>query len=308
MIYRSSYNQSMSELERICMEACVYITKKSDACDVILSADDSYLIEASEDGKSIFAKIGEAILAIVRKFGDFLSSILEKMVGVSLEGKSEITKVEKMLKRHPEFKDEILEALNSGAMDLRDIQSVKELDEAANEIVHMAKMGQLDPNKITTKWQMAKHKFEKAMKDGTVNNVAKTIGTITTVSAGLILFRTRITKEKEELRKLKSNNDDREKTLKEIFEKLNKIDKSVEDMRTDNQINMAQMAGSMRALKDVVHQSSQNIMSVVTSTMKRFNSGLGKLTSITKKLEKEANENTTILNRMETKIGRSSKK
>ena len=84
--------------------------------------------------KSLLEKIGDAVIAIFKQFEKLIDNICDTIKNFAIKKKTDVQKMEMMLDRHPEFKDEVVCAFNKGAMDLSDVKSLKELDKAFDDI------------------------------------------------------------------------------------------------------------------------------------------------------------------------------
>ena len=134
--------------------------------------------------KNIFAKIGEMIIAIYNKFVEFVDDIVDKIKTHSFQKKSDLQKLDILLKNHPDLKNEAIIAFNEGALDLSDVKSLKDLDATFDEILKMARQKNVDPASLRGKWEKAKKKFENIDK----HPVVKAVSTASTVlSAALVL-------------------------------------------------------------------------------------------------------------------------
>lgn len=299
MIYRSSYDPISKEILHDYLDTRFFIEEKSKYCESIFEGSDIVL----EDGekKNIFEKIGQAILDIIKKCGEFLSKIIDKLTGMGFEGKSQIVKAEKLIKRHPEFKDQLMEALQNGDLDLTEIKNVKELDEAATEIIHLASLQKMNPDSIKTKWAKAWNKFKKSMEDGTAKNVLTTVTTAGGAAGALLLFKHKYDKMKQEAINLKNSNAEKGTKLAELIDKVDEMDKNMRASNLETQLRL-------RALETVVSQSSSAVTETVNRTMGKFTKGLGLITGEIKKLSKKADDIEKSVTRVENKVGRGANK
>ena len=227
--------------------------------------------------------------------------MIDKVSGMSLAGKSEIIKAEKLIKRHPEFKDQIMEALQNGDIDLNDIKNVQELDEAATRIVQLGSEMKYDPNnKLDTMWAKAKAKYHKFKntKNKTKDFLA-VAGSAVTVASGALtlattitLFKTRTEKEKLELQKLKDSNNEKNALIKKLLDAMERVEsktdkntKSIDSMKQSHMIDMAQMAGVIRSLKDVVSENSKIVTETISKHTQETNSMLTAISAAVTRFE-----------------------
>ena len=185
-----------------------------------------------EDGKkNIFAKIGDMIISLFENIKKFIETIIDKFSDLTLRKKTDIQKLEVLLKKHPELKDETVGAFREGALDLSDIKNIKELDNALDEILKMSR-AKADPDSIKTKWEKAKAKFEK---DGVIVTAAKKTATVVSAASAVAMFIPNCAKAVSELKKLKAGRQDEMadalKMVKEL-ENDNLADKSTSALHT----------------------------------------------------------------------------
>jgi len=109
--------------------------------------------------KNVFERIGETVIKLFKKFSEMIDKIISHFKEGSFARKSNIQKLELLLKEHPELKKEALGAFNEGALNMSDFKSLKELDAAFDEIVKMSKKEDVDPNSLKGKWEAAKKKI-----------------------------------------------------------------------------------------------------------------------------------------------------
>ena len=122
-------------------------------------SDDTLFIYESEK-KSFLQQVGEKILELRDKFIELVNKIIDKIKTASFNNKSNVQKLEKLIKDHPELKNETIAAFNDGTLNLTNIKSFKELDDSIDTILKMAKKGDIDPDSLQGKWEAAKKKFE----------------------------------------------------------------------------------------------------------------------------------------------------
>lgn len=132
--------------------------------EILGSLDEAKETVLTEGSKNIIKKIGDSILAMIKKFREFLTKIKEKFSGIFIKGESETKKLERLIKDHPEFKDEVIASFKSGELDLKDVNSFKELNRAYEEIMKASNDEKTDPNSLKAKWKKAVEKFENSNK------------------------------------------------------------------------------------------------------------------------------------------------
>ena len=102
-------------------------------------APESMMVVYEAGKKNIFTKIGEMVIALYKKFVETIDNIIDKIKTNIFNKKSDLQKLDILMKKHPELKKEeektLQEALKDGIFDLRDIESLKKLDESFDEIL-----------------------------------------------------------------------------------------------------------------------------------------------------------------------------
>lgn len=93
----------------------------------IFGMSDENVVMLESEKKNIFAKIGEKIITIFNKFKTMLQGLIDKLKGNDLSKKSDIDKLETMIKEHPDLKEKIIE--NSKDFDFSEIRTMSEMDE-----------------------------------------------------------------------------------------------------------------------------------------------------------------------------------
>lgn len=149
----------------------------------LLGSAETYLTEAEQ--KNIFTKIGEAIMAVGKMFVEAINKIIEKIKSLGFKSKTDSEKLEELIKRNPSYANEIKVAFDKGALDLKDIKSLKELNDAWDEIYKMSKRADVDPKSLRGRWNKAMDKFDKDSKTWKVVKVAS--ATTAVISAALAI-------------------------------------------------------------------------------------------------------------------------
>lgn len=202
----------------------------------IMGSVSDHMITVYESSKgNIFTKIGETIIKLYENIKKTIDMVIDKLRELSLKKKSDLQKLELLLKKHPELKDEAIGAFREGVLDLSDIKSLKELDDAFNEIIKMTRE-KADPKSIKTKWEKAKSKFEK---DGVITSAAKKTSIIIGAAAAVAMFIPNCAKAIDELKKAKASRDENMAKALNIVEKLKnepnaeiKVDRDVTNLQT----------------------------------------------------------------------------
>ena len=121
-----------------------------------------------KEGDGIITKIGNAIINIFKSFINFLKGFKKSFSEKGFGNKSDIEKIEIMVKKHPALKEKIL--ANAKDLNLKDIQSLAELEKAMDEIMRMQ-----NPKSIKEKVKKTKEKI--------AGGVAIAAGTVTVAKA-----------------------------------------------------------------------------------------------------------------------------
>lgn len=186
------------------------------------SVPESTMIVYESEKKNIFTKIGEMVVAIYKKFIEFIDSMIDKIKTYSFQKKSDLQKLEVLLKNHPDLKNEAIAAFNKGALDLQDVRSLKELDEAFDEIIKLSKKKDIDPKSLRGKWEKAKEKFEKDEKSWKIVKIAAATTAVISAAVAVKTLPAVLAKHKNNLEKDKQDSKAREakvlETLKQNHE------------------------------------------------------------------------------------------
>lgn len=181
------------------------------------SIPESMSVVYESEKKNIFAKIGEMIIAIYNKFVTFIDSIIDKIKTYSFKKKSDIQKLDILLKHHPDLKNEAIAAFNAGALDLSDVRSLKELDSTFDEILKLARKKDIDPKTLRGKWEKVKEKFAQDEKSWGIVKVAAGATTVITAATAIKTFGEKCVKSTNNLQKEKQEMRERKA---EILERL----------------------------------------------------------------------------------------
>lgn len=236
--------------------------------------DDMMMVYESEKS-NIFAKIGEIIIAIYEKIVKLIDDVIDKIKSISLKKKTDSQKLDLLIKKHPDLKNEAIAAFNSGALEMKDINSLKELEETFDEVIKMSRKAEADPKSIKAKWEKAKEKFEKSEKTWKV--VAAVAGAATAIVTAGVAIKTLAPKCAEATNKL---NDERRKAKEEEAEALASI-KRLKDHRTDDgskvvNDNMSRFHVELQIRREMNQKRSAVIGNRLT-LIERISDGIAKL-------------------------------
>lgn len=122
-----------------------------------------YLTEAEkkeeEVKQGVLERIGKAVMEIFKKFSDLIDNLIDRIKNIGFSKKTDIQKLDKLIKVHPNLKDEILCSFKEGSLDITDIRSLSELDKTFDEIVKLSKKKDTDSSTLKGKWEKAKKKY-----------------------------------------------------------------------------------------------------------------------------------------------------
>lgn len=181
-----SFEHALEQFDSSCEKA---ITTFLESCDSFFIESDIMGEDMSEDkvlafeaaNENIFAKIGNSIIEITKKFIEFVNGIIDKLKNLSFNRKKDFEKVELLCKEHPEYKEKIMKAFEDGDLTIANVKSFNDLEDAFDELCKMAKKKDIKPGSLEDKWEKAKSKFEKADK----MTIVKVAGAVATVMGAI---------------------------------------------------------------------------------------------------------------------------
>lgn len=200
-----------------------------------LSEQDPNII--TEGASDILTKIGETVISICKKFVDFIEGILDKLKSFSFSKKSDIAKMEVLVKKHPELKEKIIASFSKGELELSDIKTLKELDKAFEDIVNLSKKSDVKPGSLKDKWNKAMDKIDSIDKSKAVKVAA---ATTTVITAGVA-----ITTLSTKILEAKKKNIDCRSAMSEYKEKLYS---TIKDIQNDPNIPVDDKTGKAQTL------------------------------------------------------------
>ena len=209
--FESFMESSKTDINNLCSNFNMLQERVMLESSIMGSIPENMQMVYESEKKNFFERVGEMVVAIYKKFVEFIDKIIDKIKTYSFSKKSDLQKLETLLKHHPDLKDEAIVAFQEGALDFSDVRSLKELDSTFDEILKMARKKDIDPKTLRGKWEKAKEKFEK-IDQSTVVKVAKAtsvvIGAavaIKTLPAVLANHKNRCDKDKQEARERQAN-------------------------------------------------------------------------------------------------------
>ena len=211
--YAAEMDVINSDIDFICYDMTMFEERVNIEQEITGSVNDTLMLEYEEKKKNFFQKIGEAIITIFEKVRAAIQSAIDKVKEIAFGSKSDLQKLDTLIKKHPELRDEVVAAFNSGALDMKDIKSLKELDAAFEEVMRMSKEKDIDPNTLKGKWEKAKKKFQEDEKTWNVSKIANVTKTVLTAGTVVLTFGGVLKKNKDYLEKSHRENKELEAEL-----------------------------------------------------------------------------------------------
>lgn len=142
-----------------------------------------YIGEAKDDKESkpvpnnIFQKIGDSIKKIADEFRKFIQKIITDIKDSGFKTKSDIDKIEKYCKEHPEFKDDVKQKFAAGELDVSTAKNIAEIQKAYDELIKYSVQKDVNASDAKKKFAQFKEKLSNIDK----STVVKTAAAATTV-------------------------------------------------------------------------------------------------------------------------------
>ena len=185
-----------------------------------LNEEKTLFLESEKD--SVFKKIGEKTIEIFKKFKEFATKAISKIKEIGFSSKSDVAKLQKLIKEHPELKDEVICAYKQGDLNVADAKTLKELDAAFDEIVKLSKQKDVKPDTLRGKVEAMKKKFKNIDQSTVIKAAAATTTVITAATAVIKLRKMILDSQKDSVEYMKKYdvcNEDIQKAIKEMKEK-----------------------------------------------------------------------------------------
>lgn len=174
-----------------------------------MEADAESMVIIEKAGKNIVQKFGEALIAMGKKFIEFIETKIREMKDYFFKFKSNEKKLAELIKKHPELgKEKIQDLCANGVLDLSDMKSLAELDNEFEKIVKAAKMAE-NPDAIDTQWEKAKRKClgTKYRDNGMASNietVAKAGAAVITLALAIKTFGPKLAESNQQTARMKA--------------------------------------------------------------------------------------------------------
>ena len=130
--------------------------------DFIESVSDDNEALIVEEGKNLIEKIGDAVIAAVNKVVVMINSVITNIKDLMTSHKDDTKKLDKLLKDHPELKNEVLLSLKQGDLDIKSLKDMNEYLDESYELVKKIESGKVNPSKADEAYDKIVKKFEKA--------------------------------------------------------------------------------------------------------------------------------------------------
>lgn len=191
-----------------------------------LSSEKTVYLESERT--NIFDKIGNAVITIFKKFAELVKKVVDSIKNIGFKNKSNEEKMRDLLdyykKNDPDkyrtIKDDVVVAFKSGELDPIDMKSIKEMNEAYDELVKLAKQKDVKPDSLKAKFEAMKKKFDGALDKGTVKKTATVVSSVVTAALAIATFKSKILDSKKNTmdyeKKLSEKNEATIKAIKEL--------------------------------------------------------------------------------------------
>lgn len=184
--YSKYLNSCLDDMEPVFSEYSLVCDKIDLELMMMESVSETTMMIYEDAKKSFLQRVGEKILELRDKFMEFVNKMIDKIKTFSFNHKSNEQKLQKLLKEHPEFKNDTLMAVREGTLNLNNIKSLKDLDDNFNEIIKLAKKDNIDPDSLQGKIEAFKEKYNAKIER--IEKAAKTTTVIITASLAVITF------------------------------------------------------------------------------------------------------------------------
>lgn len=286
MIYKSGLNPIYQEYIRSYNDLTVFIERGESEIDFLTQID---VLMESSGKESVLEKIGKFIIELFKKMHEFISKIFDVLTDMGIKNKSNLAKAEKMISRHPEFRNQIVEGLQYGSLDLSDLKSLKELDEAAANLTRLAIEGKESPDSIKGKWNRVVRKFKSTISSEKFGNAVGNVTKVVTLASMIALFKTNIDKTKKELRDIENRKSDLEKIFKDLEKKDKDFKKFTDDQKELMKVIKEMIVTNHKITRDKINEAAsklnedrKTVDNVITKILNEINKGFDEHRSDTK--------------------------
>ena len=142
-------------------------------------------VDIYEEGVvNVVEKIGKAVESIIKKFTDLVDKIVTTVREKLWSRKSDIEKAEALAKKYPKWANDIKVAINNGDLDVKDINSMKDVVDGTYDILDKINKGKIkEPSKAEKMFDDVLDKFNRYGKPicDTIKIVGGAIGGFLTI-------------------------------------------------------------------------------------------------------------------------------
>ena len=197
--------------------------------EIMDSVPEDMMMVYEAEKSNIFTKIGEKIIAIFKKLAELIDKGIEKIKELSFKGKTDMQKLNLLIKKNPSLKDKIIGSYETGDLDMKDLQNLKELEDTFAEIMKLSKKADADPKSLSAKWEKAKEKYEKT--EEAISKRADSVKKVLTVGTTIALLGASMAKAKKDLAEHKTRIKEYEAEALEYMDSRNKSNVGIAELR-----------------------------------------------------------------------------
>ena len=271
--YSDEINGIYDNTDSICYEMSLLEERVNIEQEITGSVDETLMLEYEEKKKNFFQKIGETVIAIFEKIRAAIQSAIDKIKEIAFGSKSDLQKLDALIKKHPELKNEAVCAFNSGALEMKDIKSLKELDSAFEEIIRMSKEKDVDPNTLKGKWEKAKKKFNEDEKTWKIVKVGAATATVIKAIQVVATFNGVLRKNRDMLQESNAKNKELEAEIENRLSAegvLSKKDKNGSEVRVGYHTAMLQILRERNGFHDAARMKNLTLIEHMQNGIAKF--------------------------------------
>ena len=220
--YNSFMESCDNEIDTMFTEFNMMHEKVMLESEIMDSVPEDMMMVYEAEKSNIFTKIGEKIIDIFKKIIELIDKGIDKLKDLSFKHKSELQKAEIIAKKYPNFKNQILKSAEAGDLDLKDINSLKDLEKVYDEIVKLSKQKDADPKSLKAKWDNAKEKFKKDIESKA--KTADSVNKFLTAGVAIAFFIPNLIKTKKAFDDMRKSTKDEEAELLNTLKSRKKVD------------------------------------------------------------------------------------
>jgi hypothetical protein len=250
-----------------------------------IDEEKSLFLEA--EGDNVFAKIGDAVIAIFKKIQEVIKNVISSIKNLGFKYKSYDDKINALCKGDPSLRDDVIAKFSEAELSITDIKSLKEFQEAYDELVKLSKQKDIDPKSFKGRVEAFKKKFENIDKSA----VVKTAGAVTavlTAAGAAFVFKKHVLDVQKTTRELEKISKESYDQLLDTYEVLKKKDggKYVDpDSLTKAQIDQNLFnfyQGKVSAMVSRDNKSNGKIASAIESFIKKHDNAAEHVSNLNK--------------------------